>query len=248
MFFGIGWEHEENSSFSTGELQKCIKCKENVHWFLNDKAKQYTFFFIPLFSYENEYTNVCSNCHHQIELDVDEFKFHKAIADVNLAFSESKISEAERNTKLAEIKGAQAEKLEASLIKSINDSKEWKSIVETKSNEELILVLTKSKDYEPSFVIAVKEEFEKRNLAISELFEVNLEIERKENFEEAKANDCLEKHWRYLIFAFPFLPKIFLWDLRNQGYNRKANEAEFYARCGYVFYVIILVILVIIGV
>ena len=127
-------------------------------------------------------------------------------------------------------------------------SRDWNLIASERSNEELIMVLEKQGDYEPDYVIAVKKEFEVRNLSIDDLFTANIEINRIEKVNQDKANLRLESYWRYLIFVFPFLPKIFLWDLRNQGYYRKANEAEFCAIYGYALYVIILVVLVIIGV
>lgn len=128
-------------------------------------------------------------------------------------------------------------------INNFEKNNEWKFLVETKSNEELILILTNKADYEPAFVIAANEEFEKRNLNINELLKANLDIDKKEEIVNAKATERLEKQWRFLIIAFPFLPKLFLWDLRNYGYHIKADEADFYAKQGYFLYRIILVIL-----
>lgn len=127
-------------------------------------------------------------------------------------------------------------------------SRDWNLIASERSNEELIMALEKQGDYEPDYIIAVKKEFEKRNLSIDDLFTANIEINRIEKANHDKANLGLESYWRYLIFVFPFLPKIFLWDLRNQGYNTKADEAEFYAVYGYAFYVIIVEVLVFINV
>jgi hypothetical protein len=134
-------------------------------------------------------------------------------------------------------------------------SRDWSLIASGRNNEELILILEKQGDYEPDYIIAVKKEFEKRNLSIDDLFTANIEINRIEKANHDKANLGLESYWRYLIFVFPFFPKIFLWYLRNQGYNTKADEADFYAICGYAFYVIIAefivfvnVVLMIIGV
>ncbi|MFD1016190.1 zinc-ribbon domain-containing protein [Winogradskyella rapida] len=142
---------------------ECPKCLNNTNWELLSVEKYLTLFFIPIIPTGNEYNIICAICKHQEILSKQNFKNYNLKLDIESTFSENKISENKRNLKLNEINRIIEEDKKNQKNIALQGSKEWSDLASKKSNEELLSIYFKERHkYNPSMIIAVKNEIEKR--------------------------------------------------------------------------------------
>ena len=125
MFVIFGWNYQKISEFGEVEQRHCQNCKRTSYWQLEKISKYFTIFFIPIYSYNDNFWFHCPICNHGVELDNDQFKNYKSITDINNAFKNKTISENEWSTKL-EIIYSEIDRLDS--IKRemyVEESKKW---------------------------------------------------------------------------------------------------------------------------
>lgn len=163
MFFIIGWNHKVTTTYGVVQEHQCINCKKNDLWELNKISIYTTLFFIPIFRDRSEYWYQCPACKYGITLNKDLFNNYKLIAKINLACSEEKISEIEKEKQLTEVYKKIDQDFKTKKHMQIEESKDFYEQVKAKTNEELNIILYKKRnDYNPAFIIAVEEEMKKR--------------------------------------------------------------------------------------
>ncbi len=152
-------------SFGVIDKFECPKCLNQSNWHLSHLEKFFTLFFIPIMCTGNVYTLTCEQCGHEDILSKKDFINYKAKHDIELSYSDGKISEEEKTLKLKEINVILEQEKEIKQKKAIEESKEWIELASKKSNEELLIIHFKERHkYLPSLLIAVKNEMEKRKL------------------------------------------------------------------------------------
>jgi hypothetical protein len=118
-----------------------------------------------------------------------------------------------------------------------------KSMQQT-SDEELIRIITVNRgQYTPEAVTAADNEFKKRRLAVEMFDELKTTYEEEQAIAEEKANMPLEPVMKVIAFLFAavifwFVGRLYAVD----GYERKATEFRKWALFGFLFYVVIAVI------
>jgi len=144
---------------------ECPKCLNNSNWHLLKIENVFTFFFIPIFPTGNEYSIICEICNHQENLSKVDFLNYKVKSEIELSFSKGEITGNEREIKLKEINIIIEQKKEISRKKALEGSKEWTDLASKKSDEELLTIYFKERfKYNPSMLVAVMAEIEKRKL------------------------------------------------------------------------------------
>ena len=152
-------------SLGTVDKFECPRCLNQSNWQLSHLEKFFTLFFIPIICTGNVYTLTCEHCGHEDILSKKDFLNYKAKYDIELSFSEGKISEEEKTLKLKDINIILEQEKEIKRKKAKEESKEWIELASKKSNEELLIIHFKERHkYLPSLLIAVKNEMEKRKL------------------------------------------------------------------------------------
>ena len=144
---------------------ECPKCLNRSNWQLLNIEKYFTLFFIPIIPTGNEHSLICQVCDHQEILSKKDFIKYKLKSDIELSFSEGKITENERVLKLNEINIIIEQEKESRRNKALEGITEWTDLASKKSDEELMNIHFKERyKYNPSMLIAVKAEIEKRKL------------------------------------------------------------------------------------
>ena len=169
MLIIFGWEHTKTTNYGSVEQERCPNCRSTTFWELSKISKYFTFFFIPIFSYETYYWYDCPSCDNRIQLDEDTFSQYKEIAEINSDFATNKISKAEQIEQLKDVRRQIDEINAPKVAKSLEESKKWVSKAESKTDSELLKIMNSNKNtYDSAFVIAVEKEMEKRNLKLED--------------------------------------------------------------------------------
>ena len=144
---------------------ECSKCLNSSNWQLLNIEKYFTLFFVPIIPTGNVYSLVCEHCNHQEILSKKDFINYKLKSEIELLFSEGEITDNERELKLKEINVIIEKEKESRRNKALEGSKEWINLASKKSDDELMTIHFKERyKYNPSMLIAVKAEMEKRKL------------------------------------------------------------------------------------
>ncbi|MEI6823936.1 MAG: hypothetical protein WCL51_18550 [Bacteroidota bacterium] len=116
-----------------------------------------------------------------------------------------------------------------------------------RTNSELLKIIYEQKnDYQPEAVEAAELEIKKRNLSEEEIKESIQENKTKKVIEIEKANMKLAIGFKILTFIFPgFLQIVFAGTFKADGYDRKARELARWTINGFIFYVVIILLLII---
>ena len=145
---------------------ECPKCLNYSNRQLLNIEKYFTLFLIPIIPTGNEYGLLCEFCNHKEILNKKDFINYKVKSEIELAFLEGEIADNERELKLNEINIIIEQDKESRKNKALEESKEWIDIASKKSDEELLTIYFQERHkYNPSMIIAVKAEIEKRKLA-----------------------------------------------------------------------------------
>ncbi len=84
----------------------CDHCHNEEYWILNRVTKWFTLFFIPVIPYDSNYFFSCPICKYGFNLNTDQIKAFKPIAEINQLLMEGKINQDQYQVKLNEINGA----------------------------------------------------------------------------------------------------------------------------------------------
>jgi hypothetical protein len=149
-------------SVDTFECQRCLNI---ANWNLLNVEKYFTLFFIPIIPTGDEYSIICESCHHQEILNKKDFTNYKIKSEIEIAFLENRITQDERERQINEIDKIIEQDKEQRRNKALEGSKEWIDLASKKSDEELLTIYFQERyKYNPSMIIAVKSEIEKRKL------------------------------------------------------------------------------------
>ena len=145
---------------------ECPKCLNHSNWQLLTVEKYFTLFFIPIIPTGNEYALICEFCNHQENISKQDFLNYKEKSEIELAFSDSEITDIERELKINEINNTIEQDKKNRTNKALEESKEWMDLVSNKTDEELLAIYFQERyKYNPSMIIAVKAEIEKRKIS-----------------------------------------------------------------------------------
>lgn len=113
------------------------------------------------------------------------------------------------------------------------------------SNAELLEIVTKLRnEYEPDAILAAENELTRRNLSTDEVRQTESIIEDKYEEIVQKANAPLQDHWKVLTLLLPgFINLMIARSLKNDGYDRKYQEARRWTLYGCGFYIGLAVVL-----
>jgi uncharacterized protein YbaR (Trm112 family) len=165
MFVIFGWNHQIVNNIGPVLPQVCPNCKNDEFWHLLKISTWFTLFFIPVFPYENNRLIMCPVCKEGLKIDADTYTIYKSIAEINIEFSEKRITESERITKMEEYFKILEEKNNSLRVRQLEESKDFTQQVESKPNHELIEIFNGDRDkYNPAFLFAVEEELSKRGI------------------------------------------------------------------------------------
>jgi hypothetical protein len=163
----FGWNHPETKQYGAVEPNRCSKCRNTEPWILYRLSRWFTLFFIPIFPHGYKYWHSCPICSHSLDLRHEEFKIYKAIAKINLAFAVNKIDAFEKSKQLKDLQEKIIRCNEDKAKKDLEKSDDFKDLVSSKTNEELLDILSKDKnDYSTAFLISVESEVKFRGLKI----------------------------------------------------------------------------------
>lgn len=165
MFVIFGWNHQIVKNSGPVLPQVCPNCKNDEYWHLLKISTWFTLFFIPVFPYENNRLIMCPICKEGLKIDSETFTVYKSIAEINTDFTENRITESERTSKLEEYFTILEDKNNSLKGLQIEESKNFTQQVESKTNQELISILSDDSDkYNPAFLFAVEGELNKRGI------------------------------------------------------------------------------------
>lgn len=165
MLFIFGWNHEKTTNFGPVEEHECQNCHNTKMWNLTETARYFTLFFIPIFPHDKDRWLLCPICTYGIKLEKDDFQSYKTISEITEGFSESRITEEEKNKQIEEVRKVMDKRYEDERSKYEGESTKWEAIASEKTDEELIYIITKQRgEYSLAFLIALEKEAEKRNL------------------------------------------------------------------------------------
>ncbi len=161
MFFIFGWNHPKVTEYGPVQQEKCANCHNTEVWQLKKISKYFTLFFIPVFPTDSDNFYHCPICNYGVSLEGEDFENYKAIASVNTACLEKRISEEERLSNLEEIYQRMQTRQEN--LKNEEENSKWATSASQKTNEELELILsTREGDHDPSLVNAARAELKRR--------------------------------------------------------------------------------------
>ncbi len=164
MFVIFGWSNNNSRYCGPVDSRKCQQCGKTEHWHLNQVSNHFSLFFIPVFFYSNRYIIKCPVCEFQMNLSDKEAKIYKSIAELNNDFLNDLITEDQRDSYLVGLNEKIELYQEDVIKKEIENSKNWISKVENKSNEELLEIINnQAENFQASYIIAVQNELKKRN-------------------------------------------------------------------------------------
>jgi hypothetical protein len=78
----------------------CNHCHNEEYWVLNRITKWFTLFFIPVIPLENKYFLSCPICQYGLNLDSNQVKTLKPIAEINQLLMDGKIDQSEYQNKI----------------------------------------------------------------------------------------------------------------------------------------------------
>lgn len=152
--------------FGFADNFECPKCFNRSNWQLLKLEKYFTLFFIPIIPTGNEYSLICEYCDYQEFLNKNEFINYKLKSEIEQSLTDRELTENERELSLKEINEIIEQEKESRRNKALEESKEWEDLALKKSDDELMTIYFKERyKYNPSMLIAVKAEIDKRKLA-----------------------------------------------------------------------------------
>jgi len=124
---------------------------------------------------------------------------------------------------------------------------QFDDVMANRTDAELINILqSPSGDYQPSALESAKREFKKRNLSDQRIGSIKEKIAQKNQIDDIKANEPLPTIWKVLAFAFPgIIQIIFAGIFKAEGSTRKLNELVKCTLYGFLFYLSIVILLII---
>jgi len=145
---------------------ECPGCLNISNWNLLRIDRHIAVFFIPIIPIISaSYKLKCASCNHKEIIRKEEIRNYKAKLKIEDLFSYGSINEYERKSRISEIdflieKVKQHRKTIASL-----ESVKWTDLTRTKTDEDLLKIYLRQRHhYNPSMVIAVKAEIDRRRL------------------------------------------------------------------------------------
>jgi uncharacterized membrane protein YdbT with pleckstrin-like domain len=124
---------------------------------------------------------------------------------------------------------------------------QFTEVMKKRSDSELLEIVTKLKnDYQPEAVEAAREEIKNRNLSQEQIDQAENEIKEKEKIEKDREGEPLETGQRIMFFIFfwGIVPWIMASTFKNKGYTKKYKDAWRFMKYGFLTYVGIIVIMI----
>lgn len=164
MFFIFGWNHSKAENVGVVNRHECSNCHNSEFWQLDKISRYFTLFFIPIFPHSTDYWYHCPVCNYGLQLKKSDYENYKEIAEINNLFLDKKINEIDRDNRLKLIYSKIDTQNEIQEQKYIEESKDFESVVKSKSDSELDDILNSDgSSYNPAFMLAAKFEKDRRS-------------------------------------------------------------------------------------
>jgi hypothetical protein len=145
---------------------ECPYCLNVSDWNLLRIDRHITIYFIPVIPLISaSYKLNCENCLNELILRKDEIKNYKAKIEIEELFSFGNIDEYERKSKISEIDFLIENEKQHRKTIAISESVKWTELTRNKTDDELLQIYFNQRfQYNPSMIIAVKAEIDRRRL------------------------------------------------------------------------------------
>jgi hypothetical protein len=126
----------------------------------------------------------------------------------------------------------------------------FNEVMSRKSDSQLTAILTSEREqFQPDALAAAEHELKKRNLTVENVKTLTIENAIKSQEEIERAEEPLEPLWKVLAFFIPgLIPLIFSASFKADGYHRKAKGLLKWTGYGFVFYIVFITIVQILGI
>ena len=165
MFILFGWDKQTSKHFGPVLPHLCENCKNEEYWQLYRVQRWFTLFFIPIFPHASESLIICPICNASSHLDSYTFKLYKSIAKIHKNHANKILSDDQAKKEIDILLNEINQKEETKRLKHSEENSKFTSIVQLKSDKELIEIMSSPiENYNPSFLISVEKEIKKRKL------------------------------------------------------------------------------------
>lgn len=107
MIFLFGWGHRTIKELGPALKNGCNNCKNEAYWNLKQVTTWFTLFFIPVIPYSTKRFLLCPICTYGFELDNEQFKRFKPLAESNKLLVDGKITQDEYANRINALSAAQ---------------------------------------------------------------------------------------------------------------------------------------------
>lgn len=96
----FGWGRQTIWNVGAVFRQLCSNCHNDEYWILIRRTTWFTLFFIPVIPYKTEWLLLCPVCKFGIELNAEQVKKFRPIAEINKELTDGKITEEQYTSKI----------------------------------------------------------------------------------------------------------------------------------------------------
>lgn len=96
----FGWGHASIKNYGPTYKIPCKNCGNENHWYLSRTMTWFTLFFIPIFPYNIKYFLYCPVCQNGINVEGEQVKELRPLAEANQLLVDGSISEIEYKSKI----------------------------------------------------------------------------------------------------------------------------------------------------
>ena len=145
---------------------ECPVCLIHSEWNLMRIDRHIEVYFIPIIPLISaSYRLDCENCGYELILRKEEIKNYKAKLEIEDLFAYGSINEYERKSRISEIDFLIEKVKQERKDIAISESSKWTELTQKKTDDELLKIYFKQRyQYNPSMIIAVKAEIDRRRL------------------------------------------------------------------------------------
>lgn len=116
----FGWGKQTIKQIGITFKNLCNHCHNEEYWILTRITTWFTLFFIPVIPYSIKYFLSCPVCQYGLTLDSTQTEQIKPLAEVNQLLVDGKITEAEYQSRMQQLRGGATEQIEAKAVEPEN--------------------------------------------------------------------------------------------------------------------------------
>jgi hypothetical protein len=145
---------------------ECPGCLNISNWNLLRIDRHIAVYFIPIIPIISaSYKLKCASCNHKEIIRKEEIKNYKSKLEIEESFLRGIINEYERKSRISEIDFLIENEKQNRKNIAISESSKWTDLTKSKTDEELLKIYFRQRHhYNPSMIIAVKAEIDRRRL------------------------------------------------------------------------------------